>query len=65
MSNISEPRPLNAADYHKGFLTLLGQLTSVGDVDEGTFRRRFEEIASTPGYHVYVIEDTDTNRSVI
>ncbi|XP_052127973.1 probable glucosamine 6-phosphate N-acetyltransferase isoform X1 [Frankliniella occidentalis] len=58
-------RPLRRADYRRGFLQLLSQLTSVGDVSEEQFLKRFDAMQACPNtYYVTVIEDT-TNGQVI
>ncbi|KAJ1529312.1 hypothetical protein ONE63_006105 [Megalurothrips usitatus] len=58
-------RPLRRADFHRGFLQLLSQLTAVGDVSEEQFLKRFDAMQSCPNtYYVTVIEDT-TNGQVI
>lgn len=58
-------RPLCRADYRRGFLQLLSQLTSVGDVSEEQFLKRFDAMQACPNtYYVTVIEDT-TNGQVI
>jgi len=49
-------RRLDAADYHKGFLQLLGQLSVVGDVSEEQFQSRFSELSGNPDYYTVVIE---------
>lgn len=52
-------RPLCKADYDKGFLQLLGQLTKLGDISREKFNERFDAMRSCPGhYYVTVIEDT-------
>jgi len=51
-------RPLCKADYDRGFLDLLGQLTKVGDISKEQFYERFELMKRCPGhYYVTVIED--------
>ncbi|KAL1305665.1 hypothetical protein AAFC00_007258 [Neodothiora populina] len=59
-------RPLQASDYHSGFLDVLRVLTTVGDVSEQEFASRFEEMQAPKGagrgaggYHVLVILDGD------
>lgn len=59
-------RPLQASDYHAGFLDVLRVLTTVGDVSEQEFAGRFEEMKApggvgrgAGGYHVLVILDGD------
>lgn len=59
-------RPLQASDYHAGFLDVLRVLTTVGEVSEQEFASRFEEMKApgglgrgAGGYHVLVILDGD------
>ena len=54
-------RPLQMGDFRLGFLQLLGQLTSVGEISEEQWQRRFSDMRSKSGtYNVMVLEDTDT-----
>ena len=54
-------RPLNIADYDRGFLQLLAHLTSVGDVSREEWEERFHNMKNCRNtYFVTVIEDTDT-----
>lgn len=48
-------RPLQRGDFSKGFLDVLRVLTTVGDVSESDFEKRFDEMKSGSGYHVLVI----------
>ena len=58
-------RPLSLADFHRGFLSLLGQLTTVGEVAEEQWQQRFNRMLSMQGtYLVTVIEET-TSRQVV
>uniref|UniRef100_A0A1I7T5X5 Glucosamine 6-phosphate N-acetyltransferase n=1 Tax=Caenorhabditis tropicalis TaxID=1561998 RepID=A0A1I7T5X5_9PELO len=58
-------RPLEKNDFSKGYLELLGQLTSVGNVDQEKFENQFEAMrTSVPCYHIVVIEDINTNKVV-
>jgi glucosamine-phosphate N-acetyltransferase len=51
-------RPLEAADYHKGYLQLLQQLTTVGEISEEAFAGRVEHLQKLgANHHVAVIED--------
>ncbi|CAG9565362.1 unnamed protein product [Danaus chrysippus] len=50
-------RPLQRADYDKGFLQLLSQLTSTGSISRKQFDERFTQMKSAGGYYVTVIED--------
>merc|ERR1711862_771155 len=52
-------RPLCLEDYDRGFLQLLGQLTSVGDISREQWQQRWEEMKNCNStYYVIVIEDT-------
>lgn len=58
-------RPLNISDYDRGFLELLGQLTSVGEISREEWEDRFMNMKKCPEtYLVTVIEDTTTNRVI-
>merc|ERR1712215_22162 len=51
-------RSLCLEDYDRGFIELLGQLTSVGNISREEWERRFEEMKECKGtYYVVVIED--------
>ncbi|KAI5056042.1 hypothetical protein GOP47_0029563 [Adiantum capillus-veneris] len=51
-------RPLALSDYCKGFLDLLKQLTTVGEISSHEFAQRFEEIinAESSPYSIAVVE---------
>lgn len=49
-------RQLETADFDKGFLGLLGQLTSVGTVTKENFLERLVDIRAGPEY-VFVVEE--------
>ena len=51
-------RQLEAADFDKGFLELLGQLTSVGNVSREQFLARVIDIRAGPEY-VFVVEENE------
>ena len=52
-------RPLCLEDYDRGFLQLLGQLTTVGDISREQWTQRWNEMKSCSStYYVIVIEDT-------
>jgi len=51
---------LNACDYDKNYLELLGQLTTVGKV----YREQFENFVEKNGHQVFVFKD-DHNKNVI
>lgn len=58
-------RPLNISDYDRGFLELLGQLTTVGEVTREEWEDRFLNMKKCPEtYLVTVIEDTTTNKVI-
>lgn len=51
-------RPLQSGDFHRGFLQILSQLTSVGDVSLAQFLNRFAQMRASGDYFVTVIVDT-------
>jgi len=52
-------RPLHIQDYERGFLELLGQLTSVGNISRDAWDQRFHQMREHSNtYLVTVIEDT-------
>lgn len=52
-------RSLNIDDYDRGFLELLGQLTSVGNISREAWTQRWEDMKRCNStYYVIVIEDT-------
>lgn len=51
-------RPLCTADFNKGFMKVLSQLTHVGEVTEEQFIARFESLKKAGGYFIVVVEDT-------
>ena len=56
-------RPLAREDFSRGFLQLLGQLTTVGDVSREAWDTRFDRMAAAGGvYMVTVIEDVGTGQ---
>lgn len=61
-TNTGEPwllvRPLQTGDYHRGFLQILSQLTTVGDVTLTQFLNRFAQMRASGDYFVTVIVDT-------
>ena len=57
-SEAIQPRRLQRSDYSKGFLSLLSQLTDVGDVSDQQFSERFDELSRIEEtQQVWVIED--------
>ncbi|KAJ3049260.1 N-acetyltransferase [Rhizophlyctis rosea] len=58
-------RPLHIDDHEKGFLPLLGQLSSVGNVTKEMFRERFHWLQQRNDTHyTLVIEDVDKGKVV-
>lgn len=57
-------RPLQEGDYDRGFLQLLSQLTSVGDISRAQFLSRFAQMRASGDYFVTVIEDTRKNEII-
>ncbi|KAL0215882.1 hypothetical protein P9112_008066 [Eukaryota sp. TZLM1-RC] len=55
-------RRLQAEDFDRGFLELLGQLTTVGDISNEKFTSTFNSLPNTS--HVYVFEDVGSNKVV-
>ncbi|XP_055609187.1 probable glucosamine 6-phosphate N-acetyltransferase [Uranotaenia lowii] len=51
-------RPLQSGDFHRGFLQILSQLTSVGDVTLAQFLNRFAQMRASGDYFVTVIVDS-------
>ncbi|KIZ04131.1 glucosamine-phosphateN-acetyltransferase [Monoraphidium neglectum] len=56
-------RRLESGDYDKGFLGLLAQLTTVGDIDKTAFEQRLKEVSSDD-YHIAVVEDKASGKLV-
>jgi len=58
-------RSLCLEDYDRGFLELLGQLTSVGSISREEWEKRFNEMKECNGtYYVVVIEDVIAGRVI-
>jgi len=56
-----ELRPLEISDYSKKYLSLLEQLTKVGNVSQQQFEQQFEQISKSHStYQIWVIEDIQT-----
>ncbi|CAG9862110.1 unnamed protein product [Phyllotreta striolata] len=54
-------RPLKLSDYDRGYVQILSQLTSVGNVSKSDFENQFSNMRKAGGYYVTVIEDTRNN----
>lgn len=51
-------RPLRRDDYARNYMSLLSQLTEVGQVTGEIYERRFDMMRSTPNtYYIVVVED--------
>ncbi|XP_041969349.1 probable glucosamine 6-phosphate N-acetyltransferase [Aricia agestis] len=57
-------RPLQRSDFDKGFLQLLGQLTSTGNISRKQFDERFTQMKNSGGYYVTVIEDKRNSKII-
>lgn len=57
-------RPLQRSDFDKGYLQLLTQLTSVGNVSKKQYDDRFTQMKQAGGYYVTVIEDTRVSKII-
>ncbi|XP_070576822.1 glucosamine 6-phosphate N-acetyltransferase-like isoform X2 [Ptychodera flava] len=58
-------RPLCAADYDKGFMEVLKQLTKCGDTPREKFLARYNQMKSCPNtYFVTVIEDISKSKII-
>ncbi|KAK3596499.1 hypothetical protein CHS0354_007405 [Potamilus streckersoni] len=58
-------RPLCRSDYDEGYMSLLSQLTKVGDVSREEFEARFSAMESCPdSYYIVVIEDIMTKKVI-
>ncbi|OIR58698.1 MAG: glucosamine-6-phosphate N-acetyltransferase [Amphiamblys sp. WSBS2006] len=58
-------RKLEVADYDKGYLECLKDLTDVGDVTKEQFTKRYDEIAAKgDAYHMFVVVHRPTGNIV-
>uniref|UniRef100_A0A915CLM3 Glucosamine 6-phosphate N-acetyltransferase n=1 Tax=Ditylenchus dipsaci TaxID=166011 RepID=A0A915CLM3_9BILA len=57
-------RWLEVDDFNKGFIELLSQLTSVGQISSEKYEERFQAMAQTNCYHVLVIEDLNAKKII-
>ena len=57
-------RPLEPSDLDKGYLSLLSQLTTVGEPSPDALRERLGEIQSSKCIHIRVMEDVDRSRII-
>ncbi|XP_044266019.1 probable glucosamine 6-phosphate N-acetyltransferase [Tribolium madens] len=57
-------RPLQIEDFDKGYLQILTQLTSVGNVSRLDFERQYWKMQQSGGYYITVIEDTRSKKII-
>jgi glucosamine-phosphate N-acetyltransferase len=58
-------RPLSIADYNRGVIQLLSQLTDVGEVSRDKFIQRFRAMKGCPGtYYTIVVVDDISDQTV-
>ena len=58
-------RPLERGDYGKGYLSLLSQLTKVGDCSREAYEKQFDHMRAAHGcYYIIVVENTALNKVV-
>ncbi|KAK2710104.1 probable glucosamine 6-phosphate N-acetyltransferase [Artemia franciscana] len=58
-------RPLNRTDFSKGYLKLLQELTTVGEISQKQFEAQFDKMKLTSdGYFIIVIEHVPTQTIV-
>ena len=58
-------RPLEKSDYDKGYMSLLSQLTRVGEVSKERFEAQFECMKQCIGGHyIVVVEDISSGRAI-
>ena len=55
-------RPLEITDYDKGYLNLLSQLTTVGEINKDKFEENFNKLPEC--HKLFVIEDVTRNTIV-
>ncbi|KAL0225845.1 hypothetical protein P9112_013169 [Eukaryota sp. TZLM1-RC] len=55
-------RKLELEDYNRGYLQLLEQLTTVGDITQTKWKTTFDDLPSNT--HIYVIEDLDSQQVI-
>ena len=63
LSDTLRARPLERGDFSKGYLSLLSQLTRVGDYGREQFEAQFDRMKALPGvYYTVVVEDVSRGR---
>merc|ERR1739844_45419 len=58
-------RPLLLSDFNTGFLSLLTQLTSVGEVTWQQWEERWSQLKAASGYFIIVVEDVAEEEVVV
>ena len=58
-------RPLSRCDRSNNFLTILMQLTKVGEISQPVFDSRFDQMKESKCYYVFVVTDSNQNDIVI
>ncbi|GJQ09467.1 hypothetical protein GpartN1_g3744.t1 [Galdieria partita] len=56
-------RSLSSNDFEKGYIALLSELSTVGNVDKSAFLGRLHQLQQLPDYYILVAEDT--NKSTV
>jgi len=54
-------RRLSSTDFDKGYIALLSQLSTVGNVDKSVFLCRFQQLEQNSDYYILVAEDINTS----
>jgi glucosamine-phosphate N-acetyltransferase len=62
MTNLFKIRPLAINDYDKGYLNLLSQLTTVGEINKDKYEENFNKLPEC--HKLFVIEDITKNTIV-
>lgn len=57
-------RKLEENDYDLGYLTVLSNLTKIGDISKQKWSEQYQEIISNPSIEIWVIQDTIKNEIV-
>jgi glucosamine-phosphate N-acetyltransferase len=55
-------RQLQETDYHKGYLQLLSQLTTLGNIEYSNFVATLSHINHNPNHQIWVITDQDDTK---
>ena len=60
-----EMRPLLKSDHQNNFLSILAQLTKVGDISKSEYDARFDQMKNSNCYFVLVVVDHDQESKII